>query len=152
MNVKRCVLAGAVLILLTMVGNYGLQVPEARGGDRCSPGAPMVDEKELGLPVYPGLEYISRGQGGDMSVNNMPTLPTLGGCTFDPYEEVVRFYEQELPDWSRMERFGNQFFFQEDPGEDFNPVSLEAHIRTHITVVAPFQEGRPVQVNYHYQK
>lgn len=152
MNIKTCTWIAAVLLLLTVAGGYGFQVPEARAGDRCSPGAPMVDDEELGLPVYPGLEYVSRGQGGDMSVNNTPTLPTLGGCTFDPIDEVVLFYEQELSDWTRLERFGNQFFFKEDPGEDFNPVSLEASIRTHVSVIAPFQEGRPVQVNYHYQK
>jgi len=144
------------LLLLTMVGNYGFQASWALAGDRCSPGAPLfdalLDEEELDMPVYPGLEYISRGQGGDMSVNNKQNLPTLGGCTFDPFDQVVRFYEQELPDWTRMEGLRNQFFFQKDPGEDFNPMSLEASTRFHVIVIPPFQEGMPVLVQYHYHK
>ncbi len=152
MNLNACVWISTVLLLLAMVGGYGFQISGVWAGERCSPGAPMVDEEELGLPVYPGLEYLGRGQGGDMNVNNTPTLPTIGGCTFDPFDGVASFYEQELSDWTRMERLGNQFFFQDDPGEDFNPLSIEAMIRTHITVGAPFQEGRPVQVLYHYHK
>lgn len=145
----QCLLILACLLLSGAVLFYS---PNAWTSDRCSPGAPLVNETDLGLPVYPGLEYVSSGPGGDMNVNSTPTLPSLGGCTFDPFDQVVMFYEQELGEWTKLEQFGNYFFFRENPGSDFNPISLEAGILVHVSVIAPFQDGRPVMVNYRYQK
>ncbi len=153
MTTRLC-LGDCLLILasLMLTGAVLFYASNAWSSDRCSPGAPFVDEEDLGLPVYPGLEYVSGGPGADMKVNSTPTLPSLGGCTFDPFDEVVMFYEQELGEWTKLEQFGNYFFFQKDPGTDFNPISLEASTLVHISVIAPFQEGRPVMVNYRYQE
>lgn len=141
-----------ILASLLLTGAVLFCASNTWASDRCSPGAPLVNENDLDLPVYPGLEYVSSGPGGDMDVNSNPTLPSLGGCTFDPFDRVVMFYEQELGEWTKFELFGNYFFFQENPGLNFNPISLEASILVHVSVIAPFQEGRPVMVNYRYKK
>ena len=156
---------GLMLILFAAcrdqaVPNGGVEAASDGGGSPPSPssplqpgrpGAPLVEEAVVGLPVYPGLELVSRAEGGDAG-DGVVTLPAIIGHTSDPMEKVVAFYEERLSDWNRMEAHGSEIFWKGDPEEGHDPLSREAMTRPSVSVMPPIREGAPVRVQYIYER
>lgn len=115
------------------------------------PGAPMVEEEEVGLPVYPGLERVTRTSGGELEGGEV-RLPAIVGHTTDSMDDVVAFYAENLDGWNRMEAHGSEVFWKGDPADGYDPMTSDAMTKPSVTVMPPLREGAPVRVQYVYEK
>ncbi len=113
-------------------------------------GEHILTEKEVGLPVYPGLRGVGGFSGGMMEIQGeeVSILPVIHGDTADPLEKVVAFYSEKFPEWNRREVDGNYFFWPGDPDEDFNPAAPEGLTRLSIHLKPSLEDPKRVGVAY----
>ena len=115
------------------------------------PAAPSVEEEEVGLPVYPGLERVTRTSAGELEGGKV-RLPAVVGHTNDSMPDVVAFYAENLDGWNRTETHGSEIFWKGDPAGTYDPMSSDAMTKPSVAVMPPVREGAPVRVQYVYEE
>ncbi len=144
----------AVLLLAAGCGEQVAEYEVSGDGGRVEVSGErprLVDEKMVGLPVFPGLEYV---QG--LRVQDMPegaaTLSYVRGSTTATLEEVLAFYHEHFADWHYHEVMGFHHFARDKLAGDFHPSVEEMEKIPIIRVHLPSRRREPVvEVQYSYE-
>lgn len=118
----------------------------------------LVDEKQVGVPVFFGLWVLMQHPSGTKTINGTKVefLPSVVGQTYAPVEQVEAFYAEKLSHWNYVESHDSKIYWKGDSSEEYDPVN-DIHVLTRpsIWIIPPRQSSTeilPVTVLFYYER